>query len=54
VIPFCAYNGGPEYRKIIEDKFSVPLSEWKQKHKKEAADLDAAMVVPEDQRPDSV
>jgi len=54
IIPFCAYNGGPEYRKIIEDKFSIPLAEWKEKHKKEAAELDAAMVVPEDQRPDRV
>ncbi|MCL2032015.1 MAG: radical SAM protein [Methanomassiliicoccaceae archaeon] len=50
VIPFCAYNGGPEYRKIIEDKFSVPLAEWKEKNKKGAAELEAAMVVPEDQK----
>ena len=50
VIPFCAYNGGPEYRKIVEEKFSVPLSEWKAKNKKGAAELEAAMVVPEDQK----
>lgn len=32
VIPFCAYNGGPEYRAQVESKFSVPLAEWKAKH----------------------
>ena len=32
VIPFCAYNGGPEYRAETEKKFSVPLAEWKAKH----------------------
>jgi len=53
VIPFCAYNGGPEYRKEVEKKFSVPLAEWKEKNKKEAKDLENAMVVPEDQRPDA-
>jgi uncharacterized radical SAM superfamily Fe-S cluster-containing enzyme len=52
IIPFCAYNGGPEYRKEVEDKFSIPLAEWKAKNKKGAAELEAAMVVPEDQRPD--
>ena len=50
VIPFCAYNGGPEYRKEIEDKFSVPLEVWKAKNKKGAAELEEAMVVPEDQK----
>ncbi|MFA6709701.1 MAG: radical SAM protein [Candidatus Methanomethylophilaceae archaeon] len=53
VIPFCAYNGGPEYRKEVEEKFSVPLAEWKEKNKKEAKDLENAMIVPEDQRPDA-
>ncbi|MFO8109067.1 MAG: radical SAM protein [Thermoplasmata archaeon] len=32
IIPFCAYNGGPTYRKEIESKFSVPLDEWRDKH----------------------
>jgi uncharacterized radical SAM superfamily Fe-S cluster-containing enzyme len=32
VIPFCAYNGGPEYRAEVESKFSVPLDEWKKRH----------------------
>jgi uncharacterized radical SAM superfamily Fe-S cluster-containing enzyme len=32
VIPFCAYNGGPEYRAEVERKFSVPIEEWKAKH----------------------
>lgn len=52
VIPFCAYNGGPEYRTEIESKFSVPISEWKEKHKEEARLLEQALIVPEDQRPD--
>ncbi len=29
IIPFCAYNGGPTYRKEVEKKFSVPLEKWK-------------------------
>lgn len=33
VIPFCAFNGGPEYRAEIEKKFSVPLDEWRAKNK---------------------
>jgi uncharacterized radical SAM superfamily Fe-S cluster-containing enzyme len=32
VIPFCAYNGGPNYREVVEKKFSIPLEEWKQRH----------------------
>jgi Predicted Fe-S oxidoreductases len=32
VIPFCAFNGGPEYRAEVEKKFSVPLEEWKARH----------------------
>jgi uncharacterized radical SAM superfamily Fe-S cluster-containing enzyme len=35
VIPFCAFNGGPEYRKEVEKKFSVPLEEWKARNKEE-------------------
>lgn len=35
VIPFCAYNGGPNYREVVEKKFSIPLEEWKQKHGEE-------------------
>ncbi len=31
IIPFCAFNGGPTYRKEIEKKFSVPLDEWRDK-----------------------
>ncbi len=31
IIPFCAYNGGPEYRAEVEKKFSVPLDEWRAK-----------------------
>ncbi len=29
IIPFCAYNGGPTYRKEIEKKYSIPLDEWR-------------------------
>jgi 7,8-dihydro-6-hydroxymethylpterin dimethyltransferase len=53
VIPFCAYNGGPEYRKEVEEKFSMPLAEWKERNKEEAKALEEAMIVPEDQRPDA-
>jgi hypothetical protein len=28
IIPFCAYNSGPNYRGVIEKKYSVPLEEW--------------------------
>lgn len=52
VIPFCAYNAGPEYRKEVESKYSIPLDEWKAQHKKEAKDLEDALIVPEDQKPD--
>ena len=50
IIPFCAYNGGPEYREEVEAKFSVPLAEWKERNKKEAKELEEALIVPEDQR----
>ena len=52
VIPFCAFNSGPEYRKEVEAKFSVPLAEWKEKNKAEAKALEEAMIVPDDQKPD--
>ncbi len=51
VIPFCAYNGGPEYRKEIEKKFSMPIAEWKEKHKDEAKLLEQALIVPENEMP---
>lgn len=50
VIPFCAYNGGPEYRADVEAQFSVPLAEWKDRNKKAAKELEEALIVPEDQR----
>jgi uncharacterized radical SAM superfamily Fe-S cluster-containing enzyme len=28
IIPFCAYNSGPNYRDAIEKKYSIPLEEW--------------------------
>lgn len=31
IIPFCAFNGGPTYRKEIEEKYSVPLEQWRNK-----------------------
>ena len=54
VIPFCAYNGGPEYRVEVEKKFSMPIELWKQRNKEEALKLEDALTVPEDQRPDSL
>ncbi len=50
VIPFCAYNGGPEYREEVEAKFSTPLEEWKAKNKKAAKELEDALIIPENQR----
>src|SRR2546428_13587995 len=29
VIPFCAYNTGPNFREEIEKKFAVPIEEWR-------------------------
>ena len=52
VIPFCAYNSGPEFRNEVERKFAVPLAEWREKNKEEAKKLAAALIVPEDQKPD--
>jgi uncharacterized radical SAM superfamily Fe-S cluster-containing enzyme len=49
VIPFCAYNSGIEMRQEIEKKFSVPLAEWKEKNKEEAAKLAEALIVPTDE-----
>ena len=36
----------------IEKKYSMPIAEWKEKHKEEAKSLENALIVPEDQRPD--
>ena len=33
IIPFCAYNAGPNYREEIEKKFSIPLDKWKKEKK---------------------
>jgi len=52
VIPFCAYNGGPEYRVEVERKFSVPIELWRQRNKEEASKLEEALIVPDDQRSD--
>ena len=32
LIPFCSYNSGPEFRNEVEQKFSIPLKEWKRKN----------------------
>ncbi len=48
IIPFCAYNSGIEMRVETEKKFSVPLAEWKEKHKEEAKQLAEALIVPKD------
>lgn len=52
VIPFCAYNAGPEYRVEVERKFSVPLEEWKKTHAAEAKELADALIVPIEDRAD--
>ena len=33
VIPFCAYNGGLTHRTSIEEQFSMPLAEYKERRK---------------------
>ena len=47
VVPFCAYNAGPEFRRAVEAKFSVPLAEWKEKNKEAAKQLEEALIVPQ-------
>jgi len=32
LIPFCAYNTFPEYRRSVEKKFSMSVKEWKAAH----------------------
>ena len=32
VIPFCAYNTGPNFRDEIEKKFAIPVEEWRKRH----------------------
>ncbi len=54
IIPFCAYNSGPEFRKEVESRLAVPLAEWREKHKEEAKKLAEALIIPEDQKPDEV
>ncbi len=53
VVPFCAYNSGPDMRVQTEKEFSVPLAEWKEKNKEEAKKLADSLIVPEDQRGDA-
>jgi uncharacterized radical SAM superfamily Fe-S cluster-containing enzyme len=53
VIPFCAYNSGPEYRIETEKKFSVPLEEFKAKNARAAKELEEALVVPDDMKVDA-
>ena len=31
--PFCTYNSGPVFREKIERQFSIPLEEWRQRHR---------------------
>ncbi len=32
IIPFCAYNTGPEYRKEVEKEFSISFDEYRARH----------------------
>jgi len=32
IIPFCAYNTGPNFRDETEKKFAVPVEEWRKRH----------------------
>ncbi len=31
--PFCTYNSGPVFREKIERQFSIPLEEWRRRHR---------------------
>ncbi len=33
IYPFCTYNSGPVFREKIERQFSIPLDEWKRRHR---------------------
>lgn len=33
IYPFCTYNSGPGFREKIERQFSIPLEEWRQRHR---------------------
>ena len=33
IYPFCAYNAGPYYRKLIEEKYSMTIEEWRKQYK---------------------
>jgi uncharacterized radical SAM superfamily Fe-S cluster-containing enzyme len=41
VIPFCAYNGGFTHRTTIENQFSVPVEEYRQRRGERAQGEDA-------------
>jgi hypothetical protein len=33
IYPFCTYNSGPVFREKIERQFSIPLEEWRKRHR---------------------
>jgi uncharacterized radical SAM superfamily Fe-S cluster-containing enzyme len=33
IYPFCTYNSGPVFREKIERQFSIPLDEWRKRHR---------------------
>jgi len=33
IYPFCTYNSGPVFREKIERQFSMPLEEWRRRHR---------------------
>lgn len=37
IIPFCAYNTGPEYRAEVEKKFSISFEEYRARHGEKAS-----------------
>ncbi|MCQ2079810.1 MAG: radical SAM protein [archaeon] len=62
IIPFCAYNSGPEYRNVVEkSENGVPIKEWVARNKENKAEFDAAVeeikknypIVPTDETPES-
>lgn len=47
IVPFCAYNSGICLREETERRFSVPVKEWIERNREEAA-KDSVLVVPKD------
>lgn len=50
IIPFCAYNSGPEFRNKIEREHSIPIAEWVDKHKELTKKSTENLIISNDQK----